>query len=136
MKMKPNQIHKNKSRRNRKKFLKSKENLKSEQELLLQVATCAAPSAIMFLSLLVLIDDSMCLCKHVQMHACKTCDSGFLLYIQGQQCNVIPDTLDDIMTDIGHEEKKEGVVYAKTNTQKIIYALVLRLTSHLSPDEP
>ncbi|XP_029698089.1 spondin-1-like isoform X4 [Takifugu rubripes] len=25
----------------------------------------------------------------------------------GQQCNVIPDTLDDIMTDIGHEEKKE-----------------------------
>lgn len=88
----------------------------------------------MFLCLLVL--RVLCLCKHVQMHACKTCDLGFLLYIQGQQCNVIPDTLDDIMTDIGHEEKKEGVVFAKTNTQKIIYTLVLRLTSHLSPDEP
>lgn len=54
------------------------------------------------------------------------CHSGLLLYIQGEQCNVIPDTIDDIVADIGQEEKKEGVVYAKTNKHSNIHTLVLR----------
>lgn len=28
---------------------------------------------------------------------------------QGEQCNIVPDTVDDIVADIGQEEKEEGV---------------------------
>lgn len=27
---------------------------------------------------------------------------------QGEQCNIVPDTVDDIVADIGQEEKEEG----------------------------
>lgn len=33
--------------------------------------------------------------------------------MQGEQCNAVPDPVDDIVADFGQEEKKEGVVYAK-----------------------
>lgn len=34
------------------------------------------------------------------------------LCVQGEQCNVVPDTIDDIVADIGQEEKEEGTVHA------------------------
>ncbi len=36
--------------------------------------------------------------------------------MQGEQCNVVPDTIDDIVADIGQEEKEEGTVNAHTHT--------------------
>ncbi|KAG7245290.1 hypothetical protein INR49_020627 [Caranx melampygus] len=30
---------------------------------------------------------------------------------KGEQCNVVPDTIDDIVADIGQEEKEEGTVH-------------------------
>lgn len=32
---------------------------------------------------------------------------------QGEQCNVVPDTIDDIVADIGQEEKEEGMAAAR-----------------------
>lgn len=34
---------------------------------------------------------------------------------QGEQCNVVPDTIDDIVADIGQEEKEDGTVNTHTN---------------------
>jgi len=35
---------------------------------------------------------------------------------QGEQCNVVPDTIDDIVADIGQEEKEEGTENTHTHT--------------------
>lgn len=35
---------------------------------------------------------------------------SFLVRAQGEQCNVVPDTIDDIVADIGQEEKEDGTV--------------------------
>lgn len=50
----------------------------------------------------------------------------FLVYMQGMQCNVVLDPVDDIVADFGQEEKKEGVVYAKHSHTYI----------HLSSNKP
>jgi len=39
---------------------------------------------------------------------------SFPCAFQGEQCNVVPDTIDDIVADIGQEEKEEGTVNAHT----------------------
>lgn len=36
--------------------------------------------------------------------------------VQGEQCNVVPDTIDDIVADIGQEEKHNGTVCTNTHT--------------------
>lgn len=33
---------------------------------------------------------------------------SLLVCAQGEQCNVVPDTIDDIVADIGQEEKEDG----------------------------
>lgn len=30
-------------------------------------------------------------------------------FLQGEQCNIVPDNVDDIVADIAQEEKEEGV---------------------------
>lgn len=52
---------------------------------------------------------------------CRTkCDGVFP---QGEQCNIVPDNVDDIVADIAQEEKEEGLAllallwYAKLKTQ-------------------
>lgn len=35
---------------------------------------------------------------------------SLLVHAQGEQCNVVPDTIDDIVADIGQEEKEDGTV--------------------------
>lgn len=44
------------------------------------------------------------------------------LCMQGEQCNVVPDTIDDIVADIGQEEKDEGtVICTHTHTHKSLF---------------
>lgn len=31
------------------------------------------------------------------------------MYPQGEQCNIVPDNVDDIVADIAQEEKEEGL---------------------------
>lgn len=38
------------------------------------------------------------------------------LCVQGEQCNVVPDNIDDIVADIGQEDKVEGTVNTYTHT--------------------
>lgn len=33
-----------------------------------------------------------------------------LVFTQGEQCNVVPDSIDDIVADIGQEETEKGKV--------------------------
>lgn len=54
----------------------------------------------------------MCVCVHVCVFV-KMCAFCFLVYMQGEQCNVVPDPVDDIVADFGQQQKKEGVVNAK-----------------------
>lgn len=60
------------------------------------------------------------------VHLCKMCAFCFLVHMQGEQCNVVPDPVDDIVADFGQEEKKGGVVYAKHS----------HTYTHLSSDKP
>ena len=43
--------------------------------------------------------------------------------VQGEQCNVVPDTIDDIVADIGQEEKEEGTV-AHTLTLPLLITVI------------
>lgn len=31
-----------------------------------------------------------------------------ILFLQGEQCNIVPDNIDDIVADLAPEEKEEG----------------------------
>lgn len=42
---------------------------------------------------------------------------------QGEQCNVVPDTIDDIVADIGQEEKEEGTVKVYENSMASLWKL-------------
>lgn len=55
------------------------------------------------------------------------CAICFLVCMQGEQCNAVPDTVDDIVADFEQEEKTKGVVYA--------YAKHTHTYTHLSPDK-
>lgn len=50
--------------------------------------------------------------KSLSLNICSLC-------VQGEQCNVVPDTIDDIVADIGQEEKNEGTVNEHTHTHTL-----------------
>lgn len=33
----------------------------------------------------------------------------FFFFLQGEQCNIVPDNIDDIVADLAPEEKEEGM---------------------------
>lgn len=41
-----------------------------------------------------------------------------ILFLQGEQCNIVPDNIDDIVADLAPEEKEEG-------TLKLVCALLI-----------
>lgn len=32
-----------------------------------------------------------------------------IMFLQGEQCNIVPDNIDDIVADLAPEEKEEGM---------------------------
>lgn len=45
----------------------------------------------------------------------------FFVFLQGEQCNIVPDNIDDIVADLAPEEKEEGTFEINLCTTNNLY---------------